>query len=175
MGLFNIPPHLKQWGVHNVFHSSLLRIHIPSNDRLFPGRMDTQVAVEDHTDDEWAVDFIKSHSGSKSDAIFEVHWKSGDVTWLPYYQITHLQALTDYLDLLGVTWISSLPKGTGHPPADDPQIFLGSMALVPTHNVFPSCSFSVSPILAIKDFIVSIFSSFSHSFSTFTSINIVWT
>ena len=130
----DLPPHLKWRGVHNVFHSSLLHIHIPSDDWLFPGRMD--VASEDPTDDEWAVDSIESHSSSKSNAIFEVHWKSGDITWLPYYQITHLQALMDYLDLLGVTQISNLPKGVRHPPADNPQIFLGSMTLDPTHNIF---------------------------------------
>ena len=33
--------HLKRRGVHDVFHSSLLRIHVPNDDRLFPGRMDT--------------------------------------------------------------------------------------------------------------------------------------
>ena len=99
----DLPPNLKRRGVHDVFHSSLLRIHIPNDDRLFPGRMDTQITGETATDNEWAVDCIKNHSGTKTDAIFEVHWKSGDITWLPYYQITHLQALTDYLDLIGVS------------------------------------------------------------------------
>ena len=32
-----LPAHLKKRGVHDVFHSSLLRIHIPNDDRLFPG------------------------------------------------------------------------------------------------------------------------------------------
>ena len=96
-----LPPHLKQWGVHNIFHLSLLQIHIPNNDRLFPGHMDTQVVGEDTLDDEWAVDCIKSHSRAKTDTVFEILCRSGDVTWLPYYQITHLQALTDYLKLIG--------------------------------------------------------------------------
>ena len=134
--------------------------------------MDTQVAAEDPTNDKWAVDFIKTHSSSKPDTIFEVHWKSGDIAWQPYYQITHLQVLMDYLDFLGVTWISNLPKGTRHPPADNPQIFLGLMTLYPTHDIFPFCSFSVSPILVIKDFFVNIFSSFLYSSSTFISITI---
>jgi hypothetical protein len=63
--------------------------------------MDTQIAGEETTDNEWAVDCIRSHSGTGTDAVFEITWKSGDITWLPYYQITHLQALTDYLDLMG--------------------------------------------------------------------------
>jgi hypothetical protein len=40
----DLPPHLRQRGIHPVFHSSLLRVHIPNDDRLFPGRLETQVA-----------------------------------------------------------------------------------------------------------------------------------
>jgi hypothetical protein len=32
-----LPPELKQLGIHSGFHSSKLRIHIPNNDRLFLG------------------------------------------------------------------------------------------------------------------------------------------
>ncbi|KAF8805364.1 hypothetical protein BYT27DRAFT_7031280, partial [Phlegmacium glaucopus] len=123
----DLPSHLKQRGVHPVFHASLLRIHVPNDDRLFPGRMDTQLGTTPEADGEWVVDKILSHAGSRMDAIFEVQWKSGDVTWLPYYQITHLQALTDYLELIGETKISKLPKGTGQPPQDDPQVFVGTL------------------------------------------------
>ena len=142
-----LPFHLKKRGIHNVYHASLLRIHHPNDDRLFPGRLDTQVSGEDATDDEWAVDHIKSHSGTKSDAVFEVLWKSGDTTWMPYYQITHLQALTDYLHLLGVKTISKLPKGLGQPPTDDPQVFLGLIAPEPSEGFTSSClsSLGISP------------------------------
>ena len=121
-----LPAHLKRRGIHDVFHSSLLRIHLPNDDRLFPGRMDTQLARDDD-DTEWAVDRVLSHYGSKTDASFEILWKSGDVTWLPYYQVTHLQALTNYLELLKVVKISKLPTGRGRPPSDDPQVSLGSI------------------------------------------------
>ena len=50
--------HLKRRGIHNVFHSSLLKIHVPNDDWLFPGRMDTQIGDSPDTDDEWAVDLI---------------------------------------------------------------------------------------------------------------------
>ena len=83
------------------------------------------------TNNEWAVNCIKNYSGTKTDVIFEVHWKLGDITWLPYYQITHLQALTDYLDLIGVSQISN---GSGWPPADDPQVFLGSISFISPLN-----------------------------------------
>jgi hypothetical protein len=35
-----LPARLLQCGVKDVFHSSLLRIHVPNDDRLFPGRKD---------------------------------------------------------------------------------------------------------------------------------------
>ena len=128
--------------MHDVFHSSLLRIHVPNDDRLFPGRMDTQ--LEGSGDDgEWAVDRILSHHGSSTYASFEILWKSGDATWLPYYQITHLQALTDYLELLKVEKIVKLPKGSGRPPQDNPQVYVGHiMATVPSD---PESSFRVFP------------------------------
>ncbi|KZT28185.1 hypothetical protein NEOLEDRAFT_1029700, partial [Neolentinus lepideus HHB14362 ss-1] len=71
---------LKSRGVHDVFHSSLLRIHEPNDDRLFPGRMDSQVtAWEDYAgkEAEWAVSRIVTHSGKGADTLFEVEWTSG--------------------------------------------------------------------------------------------------
>ena len=132
----DLPSHLKRRGVHNVFHASLLQIYMANDDRLFPGRMDTQVFRVGDTEGEWAVERIRSHSGSRHEASFEIEWKSGDVTWLPYYQITHLQALTEYLDLLGLMQISQLRQGPGWPPIDDPQIFLGSITPSPVSPSF---------------------------------------
>ena len=130
--------------MHDSFHSSLLREHIPNDDRLFPGRMDTQLGITPETEGEWAVDRILSHSGSKAESIFEILWKSGDITWLPYYQITHLQALTDYLDLFGANKISKLPKGTGKPPQNDPQVFIGTVFYSPSAKPNPT-----TPLLSL--------------------------
>ncbi|KAE9393522.1 hypothetical protein BT96DRAFT_829148 [Gymnopus androsaceus JB14] len=33
----DIPSRLEQRGLHDAFRASLLRIHIPNDDRLFPG------------------------------------------------------------------------------------------------------------------------------------------
>ena len=123
-----LPPHLKQRGVHNVFHAALLRAYIPNDDRLFPGRLFTQLNAGNENEPEWAVDKILSHSGSSQDAVFEVLWKAGDITWLPYLQIEHLNALKEYLDLQGVENINILPAGKGNPPHQDPQVFLGAMS-----------------------------------------------
>ena len=57
--------------------------------------MNTQLGKTPKLDDEWAADQILSHSGSGANATFEIKWKAGDITWLTYYQVTHLQALTD--------------------------------------------------------------------------------
>jgi hypothetical protein len=127
----DLPSYLKQRGVHNVFHASLLRIHIPIDDRLFPGRLDSQLSLGDSSEGEWAVDKILSHSGSKENSIFEILWLAGDITWLPYHQISHLNAIPVYFDLLGVSGISELPKGHGKPPTEDPQVFNGQLEIVP--------------------------------------------
>ena len=67
-----LPSNLKKRGVHEVFHSSLLQEHIPNNDRLFPGWLETQIGDTPDTEAEWAVDRILSHAGSKSDSVFEI-------------------------------------------------------------------------------------------------------
>ena len=122
-----LPAHLKKQGIHDVFHSSLLRIHMPNDDRLFPGRMDTQLGVSPDAEDEWAVDLIRTHARAGEDSTFEILWKSGDVTWMPYFQIKELQALETYMELLGVEEIAKLPEGKGNLPREDPQVFVGSL------------------------------------------------
>ncbi|KAF8999829.1 hypothetical protein BDQ17DRAFT_1427564 [Cyathus striatus] len=109
----------------------------------------------DMADGEWSVESITSHTGSKKDTVFEVNWKVGDVMWLPYSQVSHLDALTAYLNLLGASHISVLPKGNGIPPKDDPQIyvedtdspsdhedgqFLGAVSFIPKHVKNPGIS-----------------------------------
>ena len=97
------------------------------------------------------------------------------VTWLPYYQITHLQALTDYLELLRVAKISKLPPGKGRPPQDDPQVFLGLISFKsPPTSIF---SFLFSFFGNLSSTLTSTFHSFQYylrSFlpSSFTSLTI---
>ncbi len=42
------------------------------------------------------------------DALFQVKWKSCDVTWLPYEKTDHLDALSEYFDALGTENVSQL-------------------------------------------------------------------
>ncbi|KAG1800903.1 uncharacterized protein HD556DRAFT_1189950, partial [Suillus plorans] len=98
----DLPSRLRQRGVHPVFHSSYLRIHVPNDDRLFPGRMETQVAEFKELESEWAIDKVLMHSGRRADSTFQILWKSGDTTWLPYDRVAELGVLKDYFTLLGI-------------------------------------------------------------------------
>jgi hypothetical protein len=91
-----------------VFHSSLLRVHTPNDDQLFPNRSDTALWETEDVSQEWTVSQIKSHSGDGQNALFEIEWKSGDVTWLPYDKIVHLTALQQYLEARGTENIDQL-------------------------------------------------------------------
>ncbi|KAI0327501.1 hypothetical protein GY45DRAFT_1283547, partial [Cubamyces sp. BRFM 1775] len=97
----DLPANLRRRGVHDVFHSSLLRIHEPNDDRLFPGRLESQVGEFEDRSDEWAIARILSHHGSGSGAIFEVEWRAGDQTWVPLDSIQHTRALDEYLEAQG--------------------------------------------------------------------------
>ncbi|KAJ2968911.1 hypothetical protein NUW54_g13085 [Trametes sanguinea] len=79
----DLPSSLRQRGVHDVFHASLLRIHEPNDDHLFPGRLESQVYDLGGQDDEWAIERVLSHKGIGAAAVFEVLWKSGDRSWVP--------------------------------------------------------------------------------------------
>jgi hypothetical protein len=49
------------------------------------------------------------------DSIFEIKWKTGDHTWMPYSQITHLNALNQYFEVLGIEkFLSSLQEQGNH-------------------------------------------------------------
>ena len=147
-----LPAHLKKRGVHDVFHSSLLKIHMPNDDRLFPGRMDTQIGEGPDSEDEWAIDVIRSHAGSGEDLMFEILWKTGDITWMPLYQVKHVQAFENYLELLGINEVSKLPAGKGKPPREDPQVFLGVISLNALRNTSTKNS-TITPSLSDISFL----------------------
>lgn len=124
-----LPSNLKKRGVHDVFHASLLRVHEPNDDRLFPGRLDSQVLDLDEHDNEWAIDKIIGHSGTGAAAIFKVRWKTGDETWVSYQDLAELEPMKAYLEAMGADHISALRVGTSNPPKDDPQVFSGSLEI----------------------------------------------
>ncbi len=75
--------------------------------------------MSEESSSKWAVEQIIGHSGSKTEALFHVKWKSGDVTWLPYKKTDHLDALSEYLDMLGIKNISQLRDSRILAPGDD--------------------------------------------------------
>ncbi|KAL0060570.1 hypothetical protein AAF712_012628 [Marasmius tenuissimus] len=66
------------------------------------------------------------------DALFQVMWKSGDLTWLPYDRVEHLSQLEEYFELIGIPNITELRR-TGA-PAPNNRTFLGSMSLPDSQN-----------------------------------------
>ncbi|KIO11094.1 hypothetical protein M404DRAFT_88990, partial [Pisolithus tinctorius Marx 270] len=98
--LLDIPAELKQRGVHPAFHASLLRIHVPNDDRRFPGRQLPQIVSLGKVE-ELTVKHINDHHGQGPDMLFEVVYTSGDSIWLPYPEVERLEALTHYLEAQG--------------------------------------------------------------------------
>jgi hypothetical protein len=109
---------LKKHGINPTFHASLLRIHVPNNDRRFPGRQLNQIPGCGESPQEWAVDRILGHAGQGTDADFEVLWKTGDVTWLHYSEAKHLEALASYCEAMGIQNPRDLPRGKSQGPND---------------------------------------------------------
>ncbi|KAL5476918.1 hypothetical protein ACEPAI_3104 [Sanghuangporus weigelae] len=126
----DLPRELKIRGIHPVFHASLLRIHVPNDDRLFPGRDVSQVTGLDDNTNEWIVESIDAHYGKGPNALFKIVWKAGDHTWLPYEKIKHLEALNTYFEVLGIDSVEKLPMGSEEPDTDDPQITLSTISIV---------------------------------------------
>ncbi|KAF7296817.1 DNA/RNA polymerase [Mycena indigotica] len=105
-----LSPELRIRGIHDVFHASLLRAHIPNDDRRFPGRQMHQIPGFGVNPKEWAVDRILSHVGKGKDASFEIRWATGDVTWAPFAEVKHLSAMDHYCEAMGITHPRNLPN-----------------------------------------------------------------
>ena len=68
----DLPLEMKNHNIHPVFHASLLRIHVPNNDRLFPRREVGQVTGLSDENQEWTVDSIETHAGKGRTTLFKV-------------------------------------------------------------------------------------------------------
>ncbi|EPQ56925.1 hypothetical protein GLOTRDRAFT_20634, partial [Gloeophyllum trabeum ATCC 11539] len=76
----DLSPELKRHGIHDAFHASKLKIHIPNEDRRFPAHHIEQILGLRSEPKEWAVDKVLSHCGKGASAMFQVQWRSGDTT-----------------------------------------------------------------------------------------------
>ena len=61
LGLSN---ELTKRGINQAFHASLLRPHVPNDDRRFPGRQPFQIPGFGEKPEEWIVDNIVTHHGN---------------------------------------------------------------------------------------------------------------
>ncbi|KAF9447437.1 hypothetical protein P691DRAFT_611582, partial [Macrolepiota fuliginosa MF-IS2] len=116
--LLDIPSELKQHGVHPAFHTNPLCIHVPNDNCWFPGRQLPQVVSLGHVE-EWSMDWIITHTGQGKNALFQLQYKTGDQVWLPHHEVSRLEALTQYFELLGATSISNLPRSKNVPDDGD--------------------------------------------------------
>jgi hypothetical protein len=97
-------------GINRAFHASLLRPHVPNDDRRFPGRMPIQIPGFGEKPEEWIVDRITTHHGKGTGSEFQIQWKAGDRTWASYKEVAHLNALDRYCELMGVKDATELPS-----------------------------------------------------------------
>ena len=145
----DLPSELKKRGLHSRFHASLLRIHIPNDDRRFPGREVENLDVFGEST-EWRVDKITRHHGKGTTANFEILWKTGDKSWFRYDEIKHLAALEQYFELLDVNDINKLPM---HSVDEDLplEISVNSLKIIKVDEYeLPEFSSNYSPSLASK-------------------------
>ncbi|KAG2050019.1 hypothetical protein BDR06DRAFT_1067149, partial [Suillus hirtellus] len=63
---------------------------------------------------------VTDHHGVGPDTLFEVKYSTGDKVWFPYHQVSCLEALSQYLEALGVPGITHLPKKISTPSTTIP-------------------------------------------------------
>lgn len=120
---------LLKGGINKSFHASLLKPHVPNDDRRFPGRLPSQFPRFGKQPDEWIVGAIINHQGKGISSDFLIEWKAGDCTWAPYWEVAHLMAMERYCELMGTKDPSDLPakqKSSGH---ETGAILLSSMGV----------------------------------------------
>jgi len=105
-----LPAQLQARNLHDRFHRSKIRPYHANDDALFPhweAHMFYDYGTPD--DQEWLVNEIVAHKWDTGRLSFQVHWNMGDTTWEPHEACKDLQALDDYLGLIGVQDPHDLP------------------------------------------------------------------
>jgi hypothetical protein len=105
----DLPSELRQQGVHPTFHANLLWIHIPNDDKWFPGWQMPQMIWIGRTKD-LSINKILQHHRKGWDSLFELQYTTGDSIWLLHYEIPSLEALNQYLEAQNIKSVNELPK-----------------------------------------------------------------
>ncbi|KIM61076.1 hypothetical protein SCLCIDRAFT_123020, partial [Scleroderma citrinum Foug A] len=121
--MLDLPAELKQRGIHPVFHTSLLCIHIPNDDRRFPGRQLQQLIGLGKVE-ELSVKCITDHHGKGNDLLFLVEYSNKDTIWLPHHEVSHLEVFSQYLEALNIMTTNDLLHHSS--PSQDLPLFLMS-------------------------------------------------
>jgi hypothetical protein len=101
--ILDLPPELKAQRIHPWFHVGRLRPFIKNNDILFPKHeARAYYDFSNAKDNEWLVDEIIAHRWEGCKVSFLVQWNLRDMTWELYSMCKELQALDQYLELLGI-------------------------------------------------------------------------
>src|SRR6266481_1442286 len=114
MVTLELPPELVARCIHPTFHVSLIRAHVPNDDRRFP-RRDTKLCYNFGSTDEpeWFVNEILAHRWVSQNRLeFQVCWTLGDVMWEPLASCEELEVLDEYLELRGAKQPRDLPRKT---------------------------------------------------------------
>ena len=101
---------LRAWNLHDQFHQSKIHPYHANDDTLFPhweAHMFYDYSTPD--DQEWLVNEIVAYKWDTGRLSFQVHWNMGDTTWEPHEARKDLQALDDYLGLIGIQDPHDLP------------------------------------------------------------------
>ena len=111
-----LPAQLRARNLHDRFHRSKLCPHFANDDALFLHR-EAHVFYDfgNPDDQEWLVEEILAHKWDRNTLAFQVHWNLGDTTWESLETCNDLQALQEYLQLIGVAEPRLLPRKSNTP------------------------------------------------------------
>jgi hypothetical protein len=106
-----LPTQLRARHLHDWFYQCKLHPYHANDDMLFPHR-EAHMFYDFGTPDkqEWLVDEIIDHMWDTDHLLFQIHWNMGDSTWESFETCKDLQALDDYLHLLGIDDPFNLPQ-----------------------------------------------------------------
>ncbi|KAG7446091.1 uncharacterized protein BT62DRAFT_840659, partial [Guyanagaster necrorhizus] len=70
---------LKWHGIHPIFQSCLLHMHVPTDDILFSSHADVTVDLAEANDAiKWKLNHFISHKDHSAEALFQAEWPSGN-------------------------------------------------------------------------------------------------